>query len=97
MTERQENYRGSYYGGDYDDDDFWEWMAVTGAVVGTVAVVDALAEDEETTVIRPGPAQENCQQFIFNGQPKLNCGGVWYQLIMSGSQTTCQQVAPPQQ
>ncbi len=68
---------------------------MTGAVVGTVAVIDAIADDDQatTTIIEQAPS--DCQQTISNGQPYVNCGGVWYQPVMSGSQTTYQQVAAP--
>ena len=63
-------------------------------------VVDAVADDDDdddgtTTVVQQAP--ENCQQTISNGQPYVNCGGVWYQPVMSGAQTTYQQVAAPPQ
>jgi hypothetical protein len=62
-------------------------------------VVDALADDDDeaTTVIQQPPPMENCQQTMSNGQPYVNCGGVWYQPIMSGAQPAYQQVPPPPQ
>ena len=73
-------------------------MAVGAAVVGTVAVIDAVADDDDdgtTTVVQQAP--DNCQQTISNGQPYVNCGGVWYQPVMSGAQTTYQEVPAPSQ